>query len=145
MVEKERILFVDENNASCSQMAELLLRHHGGADFEAFSAGLHPQPVDPRTQLTLQAFGVGAAELASKSIDRFREEEFDFLVSLCDLSDEEQRRLPRARERMTWHFGDPKVEDEVHAGAFSRCLQQLNERIKMLLLILARRGDALVH
>jgi arsenate reductase (thioredoxin) len=41
----QRILFLCTHNSSRSQLAEELLRTHGGDAFEVFSAGTHPRTV----------------------------------------------------------------------------------------------------
>lgn len=50
----KRVLFVCTANSARSQMAEALLRHMAGDQFEVFSAGTHPEAVDPRTLEALQ-------------------------------------------------------------------------------------------
>jgi protein-tyrosine-phosphatase len=44
---ERRVLFVCTHNSGRSQMAEALLRHYGGDDFEAFSADTEARPVRP--------------------------------------------------------------------------------------------------
>lgn len=126
-------------NAARSPIAEVLMRHHAGDRFEVFSAGIHPQPIDPRAVHALQQLGFDCTELASKSVSEFAEQSFDYVICLNDLSPQEWELLPPARECLVWHFSDPQVEEQRHAGAFARCIQELNERINMFLLIIAKR------
>jgi len=95
--------------------------------------------VDSRTLAALANFGVRADALHSKPLHPFMRQRFDLLITLYSQPDSESECLPQAGNYMAWHFADPDAEDAVHAGAFAHCLQQLNERIKMLLLILTRR------
>jgi len=139
MDEKRRILFVSAGNAARSPMAEALLRHHAGDHFDVFSAGFKPRALDPRALHALEQLGLGSGELASKSVMEFAGQRFDFVVSLNDLTPKELQQLPPTRECLVWHFKDPELEEQRYTGAFPRCLQELNERIKMFLLIVSKR------
>lgn len=136
---KGRILFVSAGNAARSPMAEVLMRHHAGDRFEVFSAGIRPQPIDPRAVQALQQLDFDCTELASKPVSEFAGLSFDYVICLNDLSPPEWQLLPPARECLVWHFPDPQLEEQRHTGAFARCLQELNERINMFLLIVAKR------
>jgi len=137
MDEKERVLFVCEDNAR-SQMAEALLRHHAGDQFDVMSAGIWPRDVDPRVREALQSFGISDAHLQSRPVEMFWCQRFDFVITLCEIAEFEQHVLPAARAFLRWHFRNPREEEEKHGGAFVRCVSEINERIKMLLLILSK-------
>lgn len=137
MDEKERVLFVCEDNTR-SQMAEALLRHYAGDRFDVLSAGIWPKVVDGRVGSALRAFGVNDENLQSRPAELFWCQRFDFVITLCELAEFEHHVLPAARVFLCWHFRDPREEEEKHAGAFVRCVSEINERIKMLLLILSK-------
>jgi protein-tyrosine-phosphatase len=137
MDEKERVLFVCEDNTR-SHMAEALLRHHAGDRFEVLSAGIWPRAVDERVRTALRGFGVSDEQLQSRAIESLWCQRFDFVITLCELAEFEPQVLPAARVLLRWHFRDPHEEEEKHAGAFVRCVSEINERIKMLLLILSK-------
>ncbi|HEY8817528.1 MAG TPA: hypothetical protein VIM25_01755, partial [Candidatus Limnocylindrales bacterium] len=52
-------------------MAEALLRHHGGAAFEVYSAGTEPKGVNPLTLRVLAEAGIDASFARSKSVTEF--------------------------------------------------------------------------
>ena len=92
-----KVLFVCVANSVRSQLAEALLRHTDPR-FEAFSAGSQPSEIDPRTIQALEAVGVDATGLRSKSINEFRTERFDYFIALCDKSASECLSMPRVSE-----------------------------------------------
>lgn len=92
-----KVLFVCVANSARSQLAEALLRHTDPR-FEAFSGGSQPSEVDPRTIQALEAVGVDATGLRSKSISEFQADRFDYVITLCDKSASECLPMPSAGE-----------------------------------------------
>ncbi len=80
---KKRVLFICRNNSGRSQMAEGILRHLYGDRYEAFSAGSEPKEINPLTVKVMEEMGVDMSGHESKSIMKFRGEEFDVVVTLC--------------------------------------------------------------
>ena len=129
----KRVLFVCSGNSARSQMAEALLRHFAGDQFEVYSAGTRPADVDPRTLAALEGFGLEAGGLESKSVERFADQPFDFVISLCDKAHRECRHWPGSGVVMAWDFPDPKTSNE--PKAFARCLHEISERIRLFVLV----------
>ncbi len=129
----QRVLFVCAGNSARSQMAEALLRHFAGDQFEVFSAGTSPSAVDPRTIEALKGFGLAADGLLSKSIESLASQTFDFVISLCDKAHRECRHWPGSGVVMAWDFPDPK--DSKDPKAFTRSLQEISERIRLFVLV----------
>jgi histidine triad (HIT) family protein len=102
------VLFICEGNRARSQLAEAMLRHHGGDRFEAFSAGIRPGDVVP--QFTIDALDEASypsSGLRPKHFSEFAGDEFDFLIVLCDRVRAESPQLPAARVRLDWPIEDP--------------------------------------
>jgi protein-tyrosine-phosphatase len=137
MTDKTRVLFVCVANAARSQLAEALLRHTDSERFEAVSAGTEPAEIDPRSLEALQSLGVGTEGLYSKSVEEFADEQFDYVITLCDKSALECQALPSAGEVIAWNFEDPITSDK--PGAFRHTLHEIHERIKMFVLVKTRR------
>ena len=51
---KKKILFLCTGNSARSQLAEGLMRHFRGDEFEVYSAGTEPKGVHPKTMEVLQ-------------------------------------------------------------------------------------------
>ena len=81
---KHKILFLCTGNSARSQLAEGLMRHFRGDEFEVFSAGTQPKGVHPKTIEALRAIGIDASSQRSKHIDELPVKDFDYIITLCD-------------------------------------------------------------
>ncbi len=135
-----RVLFVCVGNSARSQLAEALLRLTDSR-FEAFSAGFEPSHVDPRTIQALEAVGVDATGLRSKSINEFRTERFDYVIALCDKSASECLSMPGVSEVIAWDFPDPVISND--PAAFRHTLHDIHERIKLFVLVKTKHQEDL--
>jgi arsenate reductase len=71
-------------------MAEALVNHLRGEQWQAVSAGTHPMGyVHPLAIEVLKEIGIDASRGRSKSIDEFRGAAFDLVVTVCDSAAEE--------------------------------------------------------
>jgi arsenate reductase len=64
-------------------MAEGLLRHFFGEEYEVFSAGANPTQVNPLAVKVMAEIGIDISKQTSKSIEEFRNGEIDLVVSVC--------------------------------------------------------------
>ncbi|MBS0043800.1 arsenate reductase ArsC [Shewanella sp. M16] len=130
---KKRVLFLCVGNSARSQLAEALLRHQAQEQFDVFSAGTQPEPIDERTLALLQKNNLGTSELRSKSVSEFSGQSFDFVISLCEKSTQECQSFPLADKIIAWDYPDPKIESGTRG--FEQTFRELNERIKMFVLV----------
>src|SRR5581483_3158280 len=66
MTKRQRVLFLCTGNSARSQMAEGLLRHIAGDQFEVFSAGTRPVGLNPNAITAMSEIGINIA--GSRSI-----------------------------------------------------------------------------
>jgi len=137
---KRRVLFLCTGNSARSQIAEALLRKQAGASFDVFSAGTAPEGVDIRAIGALRDYDVPHEGLRSKSIDEFEGQSFDFVITLCDKARQECANFPDTGEMIPWNFCDPKAKEGL--APFKTTLRELNERIKMFVLVQSRGQEA---
>lgn len=137
MADKFRVLFVCAKNDVRSLFAEALLRHTDAVNFEAFSAGLEPGGIDPRTLDSLEHIGIETNGLRSKSIDEFEKQDFHYVITLCDKSSEEASRMPTSDEVVVWNFEDPTTSERHEP--FRHALQEIHDRIKMFITVKTRQ------
>lgn len=139
---RKRVLFLCTANSARSQMAEALLWHQAGDQFEAFSAGVAPEVVDPRTLTALSEFGVATDGLVAKSVASLSDQHFDFVISLCDKAHRECRQWPGSGVVMAWDFPDPKASAD--PKAFGHILQEISERIRLFVLVNTKQVNSQV-
>lgn len=137
MDHKLRVLFVCAANAARSQMGEALLRHADSEHFEAFSAGIVPQEIDPRTLKALLEIDIDDPALRSKSIAEYADQSFDYVITMSDSSTEEFKHLPDAAELLAWHFEDPLTSEK--PNAFRNARIEISERVKMFRLVKSKK------
>ncbi len=81
----KQVLFLCTGNSARSQLAEALTNHYCGTAWQAVSAGVAPSGhVHPQALAVLQELGIATAPLYSKSVDMFRSQPFDLIVTVCD-------------------------------------------------------------
>lgn len=132
---KPKVLFLCTGNSARSQMAEAYLRYHGEDRFEAFSAGLEPQEINPLTRIVMAEAGVSLEGQYAKDLSEYLgREHFSFLITVC--SNAEQMcpsTFPGIGERIRWVFDDPAAEegsDDEKLAKFRRVRDQIAERVR---------------
>ena len=81
---KKKVLFLCTYNSCRSQMAEGLLNTLNGSKYKAYSAGIKPTKVNSYAVEVMKEIGIDLSKYYSKSIEDFRDQEFDFVVTVCD-------------------------------------------------------------
>ena len=86
---KHRVLFLCTGNSCRSQMSEAIVNTRLADTWQAFSAGTKPAGfVHPKTPRVLAEIGI-QHHGHSKSVDEFRDQVFDLVVTVCDSAAEE--------------------------------------------------------
>jgi len=102
-----RVLFLCTHNSARSQTAEGLLRQLGGDRFEVHSAGTEATRVRPLAIRAMGELGIDISGQESKTLDRFLDQPFDKVITVCDQANEACPVFFGARERLHWSFPDP--------------------------------------
>jgi arsenate reductase len=138
--ERRRVLFLCTHNSARSQMAEGLLRALGGDRFEAFSAGTEATHVRPVAIGVMQELGIDISGQQSKTLDRYLDQPFDAVITVCDQANEACPVFFGAGQRLHWSFPDPSKaignEDE-QLAVYRAVRDAIRERVERELL--ARR------
>lgn len=107
MENKKRVLIMCTGNSARSQMGEGLLRHLAGDRFEVESAGFAPSAVRPEAIEVMNEIGIDISGQRSKSVDEFSDENFDYVITVCNSARETCPIFPGKAERIHQTFEDP--------------------------------------
>jgi len=117
-------------------MAEGFLRHMGGDAFEVASAGTEPGELHPLAVATMAEEGIDISGQRAKSVDEFVQQPFDYVITLCDESNETCPFFPNAASRLHWSFPDPSAATGSHAerlAVFRSVRDGIRDRIQELI------------
>lgn len=117
---KKKVLFLCTHNSARSQMAEGLLCTIYGDKYKSYSAGTEPSKVNPYVIRAMAEIGIDFNGHRSKSVNEFLNEEFDYIVTVCDNAKEACPYFPGGKEYLHESFKDPSSftgsDDEIMAG-----------------------------
>jgi arsenate reductase (thioredoxin) len=128
MASKKRILILCTGNSARSQIAEGLLRHDAGDRFEVFSAGTKPSIVRTEAIAAMRELGIDISGYRSKSVDEFKGQRFDCVLTVCDHAKESCPVFPGTTAAIHHSFEDPAAvrgSEEERLAAFRRVRDQL--------------------
>ena len=89
-------------------MAEGLLRDLAGDQFEVMSAGTEATHVRPLAVRAMEEIGVDISGQESKTLDRYLDQPFDYVITVCDDANEACPFFPGAQSRLHWSLEDPR-------------------------------------
>jgi arsenate reductase len=117
-------------------MAEALLRSCSRGHVEAESAGTEKTLVRPLALQVLQEIGIDASAQTSKTLDRFIDDHFDYVITVCDAANDACPTFPNAGAREHWSLPDPSKatgSEEQQRAVYREVRDDLEVRIMDLL------------
>jgi arsenate reductase len=132
-----RVLFLCTHNSARSQMAEGLLRQLGGDQFEVYSAGTEATPIRPLAIHVMRELSIDISGQSSKTLNRYLEESFDEVITVCDAARDACPVFPGANQRRHWSFPDPAQapgSEEEQLVIYRRVRDAIRDRIERELL-----------
>ncbi|MBA3778377.1 MAG: arsenate reductase ArsC [Chloroflexi bacterium] len=140
-MERQRVLFICTHNSARSQMAEGFLRHWAGDTFDVYSAGTEVTEVRPEAIKVMAEIGIDISQQQSKHYRQFFDQEWDWLITVCDQAKESCPVFPGAERTSHWGFEDPSqtqgTEDE-RLKVFRRVRDDIGQRLRTFILAAGR-------
>jgi arsenate reductase len=140
-VDKQRVLFICTHNSARSQMAEALLRHWAGDRFEVHSAGTTASEVRPLAIKAMSEIGIDISRQKSKTLDRYLNDAWDWVITVCDEANEACPVFPGTTNRSHWSFTDPSKatgSEEERLAVFRRVRDEIGTRLRLFILAAER-------
>lgn len=138
MIKKPKVLFLCSGNSCRSQMGEGLCRHFLSDIFDAYSAGLEAQGLNPYAVRVMKEIGIDISRQKSKTVNELGGMEFDFVITVCDQAGESCPFFPAKTKVIHQSFEDPpklvsnaKSEEEI-----LRHYRRVRDQIKAFVLTL---------
>ena len=118
-------------------MAEALWDSLGEGQWESESAGSHPSGyVHPLAITAMNELDIDIAGYESKSLDQFRDQQFDLVVTVCDNAKSSCPVFVGAKTTLHWPFDDPADAtgtDDEKLQVFRRVRDEIKQRIQQYL------------
>jgi arsenate reductase len=130
------MLILCTGNSARSQMAEGLMRHYAGNEFQVFSAGLDPKGVNPLAIQAMHEIGIDISHHTSKDVRTFLGQSFSYLITVCSNAEDRCPIFPGVFFRLFWPFDDPAAEtgsEEHKLQKFREVRDLIDIKIKMWL------------
>jgi arsenate reductase len=128
-----RVLFLCTGNSARSQMAEGLLRHLGGGQFDVRSAGIRPTSLREEAIRAMAEIGIDISAQTSKSVEEFTSQAFDYVITVCDSARQNCPVFPGAVRMLHWSIEDPAAVEggaDLRLAAFRAARDELGRRIR---------------
>jgi arsenate reductase (thioredoxin) len=107
MATYHRVPFLCTHNSARSQMAEGWLRHLHGERHEVHSAGTEATADRPLAIRVMAEVGIDISRYESKTLQRYLEQPWDSVITVCDEADAHCPMFPGGMRRLHWSFPDP--------------------------------------
>ena len=112
------------------------MRFLGLGLWEVKSGGVIPSYVHPMAIQVMEEIGVDISKQTSKSMDQFLNEEFDYIITLCDHAATFCPTFPGQGKRLHWSLEDPAAvlgTIEQRLTVFRKIRDQIKRKIEELL------------
>ena len=133
--DKFKVLFLCTGNSCRSQIAEGWANHLKSDVMEAYSAGIRPIGVNPKTIEVMAKAGIDISDHTSKHINDLAGIDFDYVVTVCDNARERCPVFPSRAKLVHKAFDDPYFatgsEEEIMAE-FRKVRDQIKAFIEEL-------------
>lgn len=130
---KMKVLILCTANSARSQMGEGILRSLAGDALEVVSAGTSPSIVNPYAIRAMAEMGLDISGHRSKHLNEFINEEFDYVITVCDQAAETCPTFPGPAKRIHFSFPDPAAtegEEEATLALFRAVRDAIREQLE---------------
>lgn len=135
-IRERNILFLCEDNASLSQMAEAVAKHLGPPKVKVFSAGISPTTIPSQVYRVMEESGVSLQGQSCKKMNEVPLNEIDLVISFQG-ADKKITSLPKRTKVENWSIPAPDYSDTNSSATLTRFRHErdeINKRVFALFL-----------
>jgi protein-tyrosine-phosphatase len=125
-IRERNVLFLDQDNASLSQMAEAVAKHLGPPKVRIFSAGVTPASIPVPVRKVMQELGISMSAQNSKGVDQVPLQEIDLIVSFAG-ADKNCPTLPSKAKVKQWPIPSFIAKERNDVAMISSLRQERDE------------------
>jgi protein-tyrosine-phosphatase len=125
-IRERNVLFLDQDNASLSQMAEAVAKHLGPPKVRIFSAGVIPGKIPAPVRKVMQELGISMSSQNAKGMDQVPLDEIDLVVSFAG-ADKKCAPLPAKAKVEQWALPTSTATQSNDAAAISTLRKERDE------------------
>ena len=125
-IRQRNVLFLDQDNARLSQMAEAVAKHLGPPKVRVFSAGVTPGNIPAPVRKVMQELGINMSAQNSKSVDQVPLDEIDLIVSFAG-ADKKCATLPARAKVEQWAIASSRAAHNNDFAALSTLREERDE------------------
>ena len=114
-------------------MAEGWLRHYAREHAQVFSAGTNPAGLNPMAVSVMRERGIDISGHRSKHVNELAQEDFLFLITVCDSAHEACPVFPGALYQLHLSFEDPAAAvgaEQEKLEVFRRVRDQIGKQVQ---------------
>lgn len=135
-IRERNILFLCEDNASLSQMAEAVAKHLGPPKVKVFSAGIRPTTIPSQVYKVMEESGVSLQGQSCKKMNEVPLNEIDLVISF-EGADKKCSSLPKRTKVENWSIPAENSSDISSLATLTRYRHErdeINKRVFALFL-----------
>jgi arsenate reductase (thioredoxin) len=121
-------------------MAEGMLRSIAGERFDVESAGVAPSRVRAEAIEVMNEIGIDIAGHRSKSVEEFADEDFDYVITVCDNARETCPLFPSHAIKIHRDFEDPPASGTTDPETTLKVFRRVRDEIRRFLLRFAEEN-----
>jgi arsenate reductase (thioredoxin) len=101
-----KILIICTGNSCRSQMAEGFFKQFR-KEWIIYSAGIFPKGLNELAVKVMLEKNIDISKQTSDSLEKYNNEQFDFVITVCDKAKESCPLFPNTNKTIHWSFPDP--------------------------------------
>jgi arsenate reductase len=125
-IRQRNVLFLDQDNACSSQIAEAVAKHLAPPKVRIFSAGVNPGSIPTPVRKVMQELGINMTAQNPKGVDQVPLDEIDLVVSFAG-ADKKCAMLPPKAKVEQWTIPSASTAANSDSAGLSTLRQERDE------------------